>query len=307
MINLTFTTQIKDELTKELSNSLDELTSLCVYLKYNSTIDESIKVHTENASVARLIFKNLKQFYNVEIHLICRTIKRFKKRNIYILEIKNKKEIILNDIDNTINNILEGSKEEKIAFIKGIFLSCGSINDPKKNMYHLEFLVKEEKDAKLINRILHSLKFDSKILKREYEYMIYIKKSEQISDFIKYLGAINALFYFEDIRIYKDHKNMVNRLNNCEQANLEKSLKNSQVVINNINYLQENDLIMLLDERTKEIIDYKLKYPDTSMDELAKIVSLETDKSITKSGINHHFRKINEIVKRHNEKREGYI
>ena len=64
---------------------------------------------------------------------------------------------------------------------------------------------------------------------------------------------------------------------------------------------------MLLDERTKEIIDYKLKYPDTSMDELAKIVSMETDKSITKSGINHHFRKINEIVKRHNEKREGYI
>ena len=64
---------------------------------------------------------------------------------------------------------------------------------------------------------------------------------------------------------------------------------------------------MLLDERTKEIIDYKLKYPDTSMDELAKIVSMETDKSITKSGINHHFRKINEIVKRHNEKREGNI
>ena len=138
--------------------------------------------------------------------------------------------------------------------------------------------------------------------KREHEYMVYIKKSEQISDFIKYLNAINALFYFEDIRIYKDHKNMVNRLNNCEQANLEKSLKNSTIIVNNINYLKENDLMVLLDDRTKEILEYKLKYPDTSMDELAKIVSLETDKSITKSGINHHFRKLNEIVKKHKEK-----
>ena len=95
---------------------------------------------------------------------------------------------------------------------------------------------------------------------------------------------------------------MVNRLNNCEQANLEKSLKNSTIIVNNINYLKENDLMVLLDDRTKEILEYKLKYPDTSMDELAKIVSLETDKSITKSGINHHFRKLNEIVKKHKEK-----
>ena len=95
---------------------------------------------------------------------------------------------------------------------------------------------------------------------------------------------------------------MVNRLNNCEQANLEKSLKNSTIIVNNINYLKENDLMVLLDDRTKEILEYKLKYPDTSMDELAKIVSLETDTSITKSGINHHFRKLNEIVKKHKEK-----
>lgn len=299
---MTFTTQIKDEITKDANSLLEDRISLCTYLKYNSTIDDYIKVYTENASSARWIFKNLKQFYNVDIHLICRTIKRFKKRNIYILEIKDKKDLILKEIDDCLNNIVDGSREEKKAFLKGIFLSCGSINDPKTNMYHLEFLVKDEKDSKLINKILHSLKFDSKVIKREYEYMIYIKKSEQISDFIKYLNAINALFYFEDIRIYKDHKNMVNRLNNCEQANLEKSLKNSEVIINNIKYLKENDLIMLLDDRTKEIIDYKLKYPETSMEELSKIVSMETDKSITKSGINHHFRKINEIVKKHSNK-----
>ena len=221
---MTFTTQIKDEITKDNYASPDALISLCIYLKLNSEItDNSITIYTENASTARWIFKLLKQFYNVDIHLTSRTIKRFKKRNIYILEIKNK-----------IDTIANGSKEEKVAFLKGVFLSSGSINDPKRNVYHLEFLVKEETMAKLINKLLHYLKFDSKIIKREHEYMVYIKKSEQISDFIKYLNAINALFYFEDIRIYKDHKNMVNRLNNCEQANLEKSLKNSTIIVNNI-------------------------------------------------------------------------
>lgn len=300
---MTFTTQIKDEITKDTLLTPESLISLWVYLKFNSTTFNNIlSIYTENASTARWLFKLIKQQYNIDIHLTIRTINRFKKRNIYILEIKNKVDIIIKEIENMTDNIKDGSKEEKVAFLKGVFLSCGSINDPKKNVYHLEFLIKDEEDAKLINKLMHYLKFDTKVLKREHEYMVYLKKSEQISDFIKYLNAINALFYFEDIRIYKDHKNMVNRLNNCEQANYEKSLRNSTNLINNINYLKENDLIMLLDDRTKEIIEYKLKYPDTSMEELSKIVSLETDKPITKSGINHHFRKINEITKKHKER-----
>ena len=297
---MSFTTQIKDEITKIYNNTPEDLISLLVYLSFNSTItDDEILIYTENASVARWLFKLLKIFYNVEIRLTVRTIKRFRKKNIYILEIKEKKVIIVSDINNTLANINEASKEEKVAFLKGIFLSCGSVNDPKKNKYHLEFFTKEKSKATLINKLLHDLNLNSKILKREKEYMVYIKKSENIADLINYLGAINSLFYFEDIRIYKDHKNMVNRLNNCEQANVEKSLKSSKLVLDNIKYLEDNDLINLLDDRAKEIISYKKKYPDTSMGELAEIISLETNKSITKSGINHHFRKINELINRH--------
>ncbi len=297
---MSFTTQIKDEITKIYNNTPEDLISLLVYLSFNSTItDDEILIYTENASVARWLFKLLKIFYNVEIRLTVRTIKRFRKKNIYILEIKEKKDIIVSDINNTLANINEASKEEKVAFLKGIFLSCGSVNDPKKNKYHLEFFTKEKSKATLINKLLHDLNLNSKILKREKEYMVYIKKSENIADLINYLGAINSLFYFEDIRIYKDHKNMVNRLNNCEQANVEKSLKSSKLVLDNIKYLEDNDLINLLDDRAKEIISYKKKYPDTSMGELAEIISLETNKSITKSGINHHFRKINELINRH--------
>ncbi|MBP3457431.1 MAG: DNA-binding protein WhiA [Bacilli bacterium] len=302
---MTFTTQIKEEITKEENNNIEDLTSLCTYLKFNATLEEDkMTVMVVNASVARWIFKLLKTNYNVLIKLTTRTMKRFKARNLYILEVKEKLDLIYKDIDNIFKEISTSSDEEKKAFLKGMFLACGSINDPKKNQYHLEFLVKEEEDAKLIDDLLNSLKIKSKVLKRDREYMVYVKSSENISDFIKYLGAFNALFYFEDIRIYKDHKNMVNRLNNCEQANVERTLKSSKVILDNIKYLEDNDLLMLLDDRSKEIIEYKKKYPDTSLGELAEIITMETNKSITKSGINHHFRKINALVKKAKENHE---
>ena len=302
---MTFTTQIKEEITKEENNNIEDLTSLCTYLKFNATLEEDkMTVMVVNASVVRWIFKLLKTNYNVLIKLTTRTMKRFKARNLYILEVKEKLDLIYKDIDNIFKEISTSSDEEKKAFLKGMFLACGSINDPKKNQYHLEFLVKEEEDAKLIDDLLNSLKIKSKVLKRDREYMVYVKSSENISDFIKYLGAFNALFYFEDIRIYKDHKNMVNRLNNCEQANVERTLKSSKVILDNIKYLEDNDLLMLLDDRSKEIIEYKKKYPDTSLGELAEIITMETNKSITKSGINHHFRKINSLVKKAKENHE---
>lgn len=302
---MTFTTQIKEEITKEENNNIEDLTSLCTYLKFNATLEEDkMTVMVVNASVARWIFKLLKTNYNVLIKLTTRTMKRFKARNLYILEVKEKLDLIYKDIDNIFKEISTSSDEEKKAFLKGMFLACGSINDPKKNQYHLEFLVKEEKDANLIDDLLNSLKIKSKVLKRDREYMVYVKSSENISDFIKYLGAFNALFYFEDIRIYKDHKNMVNRLNNCEQANVERTLKSSKTILDNIKYLEDNDLLMLLDDRSKEIIEYKKKYPDTSLGELAEIITMETNKSITKSGINHHFRKINALVKKAKENHE---
>lgn len=302
---MTFTTQIKEEITKEENNNIEDLTSLCTYLKFNATLEEDrMTVMVVNASVARWIFKLLKTNYNVLIKLTTRTMKRFKARNLYILEVKEKLDLIYKDIDNIFKEISTSSDEEKKAFLKGMFLACGSVNDPKKNQYHLEFLVKQEEDAKLIDDLLNSLKIKSKVLKRDREYMVYVKSSENISDFIKYLGTFNALFYFEDIRIYKDHKNMVNRLNNCEQANVERTLKSSKVILDNIKYLEDNDLLMLLDDRSKEIIEYKKKYPDTSLGELAEIITMETNKSITKSGINHHFRKINALVKKAKENHE---
>jgi len=291
---MTFTTRIKDEITKDITN--ENRIELLGYLKFSSIIDNKLTILIENASVARYIFKLLKINYNININLTIRTQKRFKIQKIFILSIKEKVDLIKEDIKNLEEYIDNSSNEEISAFLKGVFLSCASINDPSKSKYHLEYLVDDEVDATLINNLLLKLKFHSKVIKRDKGYMVYIKISEEISDFIKMLGATNSLFYYEDIRIYRDHKNMVNRLNNCEQANMEKSMKTCREQLDNIKYLRDNDMLDLLDDKIKTVIYYREKYPETTMNELADIISYETETSITKSGINHYFRKIKDLV-----------
>lgn len=297
-----FTTQIKDEITKIETNKLESISELCAFLKYNDAMDNILTVKTENPSVARRIFNLLKRIYGVNINLTVRTQKKFFNKKIYYLNVVEKVNIIKNDIESVYRSINDLTDEEQASYLKGTFLAVGSINDPAKSKYHLEFLIGDEKNSKAIDKLLKHFRFSSKILKREKGYMVYLKQAEEISDFIKLIGAINALFYFEDIRIYRDHKNMVNRLNNCEQANVEKSMKTCNEQLENINYLKENDLESLLDDKTKLIISYRIKYPETTMSELAEIISLETDINITKSGINHHFRKIKELVEKNKNK-----
>lgn len=297
-----FTTQIKDEITKIETNKLESISELCAFLKYNDAMDNILTVKTENPSVARRIFNLLKRIYGVSINLTVRTQKKFFNKKIYYLNVVEKVNIIKNDIESVYRSINDLTDEEQASYLKGTFLAVGSINDPAKSKYHLEFLIGDEKNSKTIDKLLKHFRFSSKILKREKGYMVYLKQAEEISDFIKLIGAINALFYFEDIRIYRDHKNMVNRLNNCEQANVEKSMKTCNEQLENINYLKENDLESLLDDKTKLIISYRIKYPETTMSELAEIISLETDINITKSGINHHFRKIKELVEKNKNK-----
>lgn len=303
-----FTTQIKDEVTKIETLKPESFAEVCAYIKYNGHMDkEKITLFIENASVARRMFNLLKRLYKINIKLTIRTQKRFKVKTMYILEVYDKVDEIVEDVNRCVKQIKDYSETERASFIKGIFLANGSINDPSKSKYHLELLINDEVLANLANELLLSLNFYSKILKRDKGYMVYIKASEEISDFIKMLGAINALFYYEDIRIYRDHKNMVNRLNNCEQANVEKSLKTCNEQLANIEYLKTNELLSLLDEKTNLVIDYRVKYPETTMNELAEIISMETDYKITKSGINHHFRKIKELVLRHKKTREDNL
>ncbi len=208
---------------------------------------------------------------------------------------ENKKKILPNEFFLTNN-------EEKTAYLQGVFLATGTINDPASSGYHLEIVTDMNREAIYITKLLKDLGINAKHIKRNSKYMVYIKNAETISDIIRMFKATNSYFYFEDIRIYRDHKNMVNRLNNCEIANQEKTINTGLKQIADIEYLKSNDLLSLFDDTTKIVIEYREKYPEVSLKELADIISMETDYTIGKSGVNHHFIKIKNLVKKHKEK-----
>ncbi|MBR1417103.1 MAG: DNA-binding protein WhiA [Bacilli bacterium] len=304
---MTFTMQVKEEIAINSNDYLDILPELSAFVKFSGNFkNNNITLVMENAHVARCVYKMFKKLFMITPHIQIRIQKRFKTKQIYILTITENVNKILEKLNIVKDNkfILPeqyflDTEEDKASYLKGLFLSCGSINDPKKSGYHLEFVVSLKKDAQYINKLLKEFRIESKILKRNNKYMIYIKQSEMISDVLKLFQTTNSLFYFEDIRIYRDHKNMVNRLNNVDLANQEKVIETGLKQIEDIKYLKKHDLINLLDERTQEVIEYRLKYPETSFSELAQIVSLETEKNISKSGINHYFRKIKDLVNKH--------
>ena len=295
---MTFSAKLKEEIAATEVNPLEARTECCAILKFDGKlVDKKLIITLENAAIARRIYKLIKEIYKVDIKIVVRNQKRFRIKQIYILEISEKLDMIKKFLD--IKEEYLETKEDQVAYLRGAFLSVGSISDPSTSGYHLEFVFHKQVDAKMVNKILQNFDFDSKLIKRSNRYMVYIKSAEEISDFIKLLGAINSLFYFEDIRIYRDHKNMVNRLNNCEIANQEKSLTTGMKQVDYINYLKDNDLLNLLDDNTKIVAEYRLKYPESSYLELSEIISMETDYKIGKSGINHNFIKIKNLVDKH--------
>ena len=309
---MTFTTRLKEEITKNDISPLESLTELAAFVRYSSQIKKNrISLTFENASVARRIYKDIKNNYGVNIKITIRNQKRFRVKQIYILEVTEKVDDILESLN--INKdgkrtlpeeYFLSSREEIISYLTGAFLACGSVNDPSASGYHLEFTSPLKKDALYLAELLKEFNIQAKVLKRNSSYMTYIKSAEMISDMIRLLGATNCFFYFEDIRIYRDHKNMVNRLNNCEIANQEKVLKTGLKQLEDINYLKENDLLGLLDENVREAIKYREAYPETSLSELADIISQETGREIGKSGVNHYFIKVKKLVERHKNKQE---
>lgn len=304
MVYVTFSTKIKDEVTKVDLNRIEMYNELAALIRYDGIIKkDNILITVENASVARRIYKSLKELFMIDVKIIIRIQKRFRVKTIYMLLITEKLELIKKSLylNEDFLKYLE-TDEEKSSFLRGAFLACGSINNPSTSGYHFELVFKKSKEATSMLKLLKYYLLSPKKIVRGNSYMVYLKQAEEISDILKIIRATNSLFEFEDVRIYRDHKNMVNRLNNCEIANQEKSYSAAVKQLEEIKYLKENDLLDLLDEKTKIIIKYREKYPDVSFSELADIITMETDYKIGKSGINHHFIKIKNLIEKHQQK-----
>jgi len=300
---MSFSTDIKNEVTR-LDSSREELISeLSAIVRNSAVIDKNIVITIENNSVARRIFKLFKNVYDITPIITVRK-KYFNNGYSYILDVRNKIDLILDDL-----SIVTGGRYMEIpsdyiysdddlvrAYLRGVFLSSGSINDPKTSKYHLELLVNSLEYANFISKLLNDNDLNSRVISREKKYMVYIKEAEKISDFLRIIKAYNAVMYYEDIRIYRDHKNMTNRLNNCEQANMDKIFFTASNQIRDIEKLKEYDMMDLIDEKLKIVIEYRIKYPEASLADLSDIISRETGNNITKSGLNHRFRKIREMI-----------
>jgi len=302
---MSFTSDVKNEVSKLSHERIETIAELSAILKNSATIDDTIKINTENASVARYVFTAIKDLYGISPKISVRKGYNYTKNYIYVLQITKKVKNIVRDL--SLDTIIPKSyiiddDLSKRSYLRGLFISCGSINDPKKSRYHLEFFVNDKEYAYFINKLLNDYYLNSKVLKRDTKYMIYIKEAEKIGDFLRMMNAINALFYFEDIRIYRDHKNMTNRLNNCEQANIDKIIATATNQVNDIKIIEESGGLDLLSDKEQVVATYRLKYPEASLVELSEIISLETDTKITKSGLYHRFNKIKELANRIKEK-----
>lgn len=306
---MSFTAKIKEEIVNANLENNEIKNIVTAFIKYGNKSKNNITLVLENPLIARKIYNYIRLVFNTSAGITIRIQKRFKTKRIYILTINNNIKSICKKCNIEINNgalkndlyNLKTSVEKK-SYLKGTFLSCGSINDPSSGSYHFELVLGNKRDSDFITSLLKEFDINAKVIKRINKYMVYVKVSEEISDILKLFNVNNALFYFEDIRTKKDHVNMINRLNNCEQANQDKTIQTGLKQIEDIKYLKDNDLITLLDEKTQLVISYREKYPELSYQELSEVVSLESGYKISKSGINHHFIKTRELVNRHKKK-----
>ena len=300
---MSFSTDIKNEVTRLDSTREELISELSAIVRNSAIIDNSIVITIENNSVARRIFKLFKNVYDITPIITVRK-KYFNNGYSYILDIRKNKKQILEDLSimsgdeylNVPREYIYSDEDLVRAYLRGIFLSSGSISDPKTSKYHLELLVDNLEYANFVSDLLNNNDLNSKVIAREKKYMVYIKEAEKISDFLRIIKAYNAVMYYEDIRIYRDHKNMTNRLNNCEQANMDKIFFTASNQIKDIEKLKEYDIIDLLDDKLKIVIEYRVKYPELSLLELSEVITRDSGTKISKSGLNHRFRKIREII-----------
>lgn len=293
---MSFSSDIKQELNKNsnLANKDIVKQELIGYLLSGNTSaekDKKIKFSTEsdyniNRFSKLLTNLNINHDINISGKTFCVTI---KIKEINWIEIKEDNIIIKDKKEETQKT--KESEEYQKALIRGLFMGAGSINNPE-NKYHLEMIVANKESLQQIKTILENLGIQIKTLQTKQKYSLYLKEGEEISKFLALIGANKAVMQFEDIRIQREMRGKVNRLVNCESANLNKTINASIEQIAAIKKLKEMKKFNKLDDNLKEIANLRLENPDMSLIELGKLLK----NPIGKSGVNYRLKKIMEIA-----------
>ncbi|MGL6108125.1 DNA-binding protein WhiA [Romboutsia sp.] len=308
---MSFSAETKNEMSRIMSdNHCCNVTELAALVRLAGSIQIvgyrklNLKIITELNSTARKIFKLLKQNFGINTTISVNKNQMLKRNNSYVLMVTSEMgaEKLLKDLGilapgdgfYTLNKVpteLIQHDECVRAFIRGAFLGGGSISDPGKN-YHLEFVTNNEDFAESLKDLINSLGFNCKIVARKNNYVVYLKESEQISDLLSIIGAHQALLSLQNTKIVKAVRNNVNRIVNCETANLSKTVNASVRQVENINFIQRTAGISSLPENLQEIATLRVEYEDLTLKELGEMLN----PPIGKSGVNHRLRKIEEIA-----------
>ena len=311
---MSFSMKTKNELSRlipeEKCCQLAELSSL---IRMSGTIQLmgfkklNVKITTENAAIARKIFTLLKKSFGIHTELMIRKNRLLKKNNHYVIVISSEigANVILEQvgiltqregqfsIDYSIPQKLIRKRCCKRAYLRGAFLGAGSVSDPEKT-YHLEFVTGSEEHSLDLRDLVNEFGLGAKIVQRKNSYVVYLKEGDQIVDLLNIMGAHSALLNLENIRIVKQVRNNVNRIVNCETANLNKIVNASLRQIQNIEYINENHGFKILPDGLREIAELRLDYKEASLKELGQMLT----PPVGKSGVNHRLRKIEQIAEK---------
>lgn len=317
---MSFSAQVKNELARIIhENPQVQLSELSAIIRMSGTLKLmgfnklSFVINTENPAIARKVFTLIKNCFGITVEIQVNRQSNLKRNNTYLLsvsydqganDILEKVGIIEKDGEHlswvsTIPKHLVSRQDGRRAYLRGAFLGSGSVSDPAK-MYHLEFSTVNIEISQNLRKLLNSYKLNAKIVTRKNNNVVYIKESEHITDLLNLMGAYNALMHLEDIKIKKQMRNDVNRLVNCETANLNKTVDTSMRQIECINYIVENQGLDYLPENLHEIAMLRVENPDMSLKELGEIMQTP----LGKSGVNHRLKKIEMIAEELKEKIE---
>ena len=298
-----FTVKVKEELLGLDTKSKSELAAI---MKMSGSLGIAsqgltLSITTENAKIARHIYELLLSFYQVKSDIRHHQKTNLRKNRVYTVFLDEKVEDILSDlhladaffgIQEGIDPLILSDDEASRAYLRGAFLSNGSMRDPESGKYQLEIVSVYLDHAQGLASLMQRFLLDAKTIERKKGAVTYLQRAEDIMDFLIVVGAMEAMAEFEAVKILRETRNDINRANNAETANIARTVTASMKTINNIVKIMETSGLESLPIDLQEVAHLRVNHPDYSIQQLADSLS----KPLTKSGVNHRLRKINKIA-----------
>lgn len=303
---LSFTQVVKEEICSSNFEAEHLRSILAAFIKINGSVifsnkQSSLVLKTENAKVAKFIYSALQSVYGLNARFSYTKMMNFRKRTTYNVILDNETDYILGDLE---INFLEGkiakniiANDDMIAgYLCGGFLASGSVNSPKNSNYHLEMVLNDENYAKWFTKLFLKYKsgqFNAKIVKRRNQFVVYLKRSDQITDFLIMIGATNAALQFEETRIERDFSNIGNRLANLDAANYNKTAQAAKEQLEDIKTIDKIlGIEHVQNEKQQLLMKLRLENEDASLNELASMLSEKLGETVSRSNVAHMFRSI---------------